>query len=438
MRDDKMMHRSFAVAAILGAALVMTVLMPAAAIAGGFSNPDFGARRMGMFAVTARPDDVTAVFHNPAGLTLQSGTEFYHAQSWFFLDLGMKMYDSQGVLHPTDHEIRPDWSVGFIPFIGVASDLGTERLRVGFGIYAPNAYGAALPGDEPTRYHATRALFIASRATGSVAYKVSEKFSVGASLHLIYVYMTASRLMNPLVLQDPDRRFDDPSKLKPFDYKLKLDGHDWTWGFDLGVLFHPLDSLRIGAAFNSGSKIGLNGDVKLTAPDGSVTKARHQTDMTIPFALKGGINWEFAPDFELGADIYYWHYQVLQEQVSKLSTPIMGMSEFRDPKAYGNSWSWNTGLLYRVIPPLELMFGFQMDFTPIPSRTYSLDNPSTDQKGVSWGARWQINPDWRASLCFVRNWYNLVNVQDSQGTPPSNIKGHATNFEVAFDLQYKL
>lgn len=413
------------------------ILAPSAR-AGGFSNPDFGARRMGMLAVTARPDDATAVFHNPAGLTLQKGTHFYHAQSWFFLDLGMKMYDSEGVLHPENGEIRPDWSVGFIPFIGMASDLGTERLRLGFGIYAPNAYGAALPKDQPTRYHATRALFVAGRATGSVAYAVTDRLSVGASLHLIYVYLMASRVMNPLVLQDPDRRFDDRETLKPFDYQLDLDGHDWTWAFDLGVLFRPVDSLRIGAAFNSGSAIELGGDVTLTAPDGSVTRAHHSTDMTIPFALKGGINWEFAPDFELGADLYYWHYQSFQEQRSILSTPIMGMSEFRDPKAYGNSWSWNAGLLYRVILPLELMFGFQMDFTPIPTRTYSLDNPSTDQKGVSWGARWQINPHWRISLCFVRNWYDLVNVQDSQGIPPSNIKGHATNFEAAFDLQYSL
>ena len=113
---------------------------------------------MGMLAVVGKPDDLTAVFHNPAGLTLQSGTQFYFSLSNFILDLGLKMYDSDGKLRPFDHEITPKLSYGAIPFIGVSSDLGTERFRLAFALYAPNAYGASLPLTSPPRYHATQAL----------------------------------------------------------------------------------------------------------------------------------------------------------------------------------------------------------------------------------------------------------------------------------------
>ena len=83
--------------ALAGIALAAScVFSGSAAQAGGFSNPDFGIRRLGMFAVTARPDDPTAVFHNPAGLTLMDGTHFYHAQSWFFLNLGMRLGEGTG------------------------------------------------------------------------------------------------------------------------------------------------------------------------------------------------------------------------------------------------------------------------------------------------------------------------------------------------------
>lgn len=418
--------------------IVLVVLMwGKVVLAGGFSNPDFGIRRLGMFAVTARPDDVTAIFHNPAGLTLQEGTHLYHAQSWFFLDLAMKLYDSKGILRP-DHEIGPDWSVAAIPFLGVASDLGTENLRIGFGVYAPNAYGAALPENEPTRYQGTRVLFIAPRATASVAYRFSDKFSLGLSVNVVYVTIMAKRFMNRNVLEDPDRRFDPPDMTKPNDALLEIHGSDWTWGWDIGLMFTPIKQLRLGAAFSSGSSVTLYGPVDLTYPDGTTEHSTQTTDMTIPFELKAGFNWEIVEDFELGADIYWWHYQTFQEQRSVLSKPIMGLTSFTDPKNYSNSWAWNIGVMYRVLPELELMAGWQMDFTPIPSRTYTLDNPSTDQKGVSLGLRWQVSENVRIGVAMVRNWFDMIDVQDSQATPPANGKGHGSNFEFGFDIDWRL
>lgn len=439
-------------------------LLPSTGTAGGFSNPDFGIRRVGMFAVTARPDDVTAIFHNPAGLTLLDGTQFYHAQSWFMMDLGMRLYNSKGELNP-GKEIHPTLNVGAIPFIGFASDCGTKDFRLGFGIYAPNAYGAALPDDQPTRYHATQALFLSSRATLAAAYKITEKLRIGAAISLVHVYLTKTQYMNLNMLpigdstpSDPkwDGRFKSPEKTGATDMLLKMDGQDWTWSADLGILFHPIPTLRIGAAFSGGSNINLEGTVSLTkstCPVGSqdcrlkdhlgkVSRTTHKTAMVIPFELKGGFNWEFVKDFEIGADVYYWHYQVLQDQVthlrdSKALFGFDGLTELRDPKNYGKSWAWNVGLLYRVVPSLELMVGYQMDFTPIPKQTYTLENPSTNQKGISMGIRWQIDDRWRVGLAYVRNWFDLVNVQESVGKPPTNAKGHGSNNEFAFDFGYR-
>ncbi|MBM4396726.1 MAG: outer membrane protein transport protein [Deltaproteobacteria bacterium] len=433
--------RSAARAVVALGALVLVAAaasMPREAAAGGFTNPDFGIRKLGMFAVTARPDDVTAVYHNPAGLVLTEGTQLYHAQSWFLIDLKTRMYDSKGNLRP-NHEISPDWSVGFIPFIGVSTDFGTRDWRLAFAIYAPNAYGAALPEDEPTRYHGTRVLFLASRATLAAAYRVDERFSLGVSLSIVPVFLKMRQYYNLDVNRNPDLRFEPRSVTKSGDMILDVFGWGVTWGADFGVLFRPIPSLRIGAAFATGSKVTLKGDASLDLPNGDSASSDLSTSMVIPFGLRGGINWEFARDFELGLDVYWWHYQVLQEQVVKFSPALGGLvSEQRSPKNYGNSWAWNVGLLYHVHPKVELMLGFQMDFTPIPTETYTLDNPSTDQKGVCGGVRWQITDKVRVGLAFVRNWFSLVDVQDSRSSPPANVKGHAANFEIGADVQWRL
>jgi long-chain fatty acid transport protein len=297
-----------------------------------------------------------------------------------------------------------------------------------------------MPDDEPSRYHVTRALFLASRATLSAAYRVTPQFSIGASVHLIYVYLKAKRTLNLLVLQDPDRRFDDPktTSTHELDSTLNLDGQDWTWGWDVGVLFTPLDTFRIGASIASGSAIGLDGDVKLTHPDGKVERARQHTFLAIPLTLRAGFNWEFAPDFQLAADVYWWHYQVMQEQRTTLSKPIAGIREFVDPKNYGNCWQWNAGLSYRLLPRLELSAGFQMDGSPIPSATYTLDNPTTKQYGIGLGGRWQVTDKVRLGFAIVRNWFQLLEVQDNVQNPPSNIKGHGSNFEFGFDVDWRI
>jgi long-subunit fatty acid transport protein len=419
--------------------IALICLIPLTGRTGGFSNADFGVRRMGMFAVVGYPDDLTALFHNPAGLVLSPGTNFYHSQSWFFSELAFRMYDNEGILRP-DHEIEPDWSIGAIPFLGFSTDFGVDWLRVGTAIYSPNAYGAVLPNDEPTRYHVTRALFLASRWTTSAAVRISPKFSAGLSINMIHVYLTASRVMNLSVLSNPDVRFLSPEETSAGDMDLTIDGQDLTWSWDLGFLFEPIPSLHIGTSFAAGSAVSLEGGVRLKYADGTVERARHTTTMAIPFTLRAGFNWEFVTDFQVAMDVRMWHYQVFQEQYTRLSEPITAaqITEFRDPKNYKQSFNWCIGLLYKMTPNFDVMMGFQQDFTPIPEETFTLDNPSRDQMGVSLGLRWQVNPSWRLGLAFVRNWFELVDIQKSISTPPSNAKGHGANSEVGFDLQFTL
>jgi long-subunit fatty acid transport protein len=385
-----------------------------------------------------KPDDGSAIFHNPAGMTLQEGTHLYYFQLAFLMDLGLRLYDSQGTLHPTDRELAPDYNFGGLPYLSVQTDFGTKKLRGGLAIYAPNAFGTVLPDDEPTRYHATKVLFLSSRATAALAWELNEHVSVGASVHLLFTYMTASRVLNPLVLIDPDRRFDPVDVTAPYDHDLTLDGKGFAWAWDVGLLLTPLETLHFGFSFSSGAMTTLRGDVSLRAPDGTLTTTRQTTDVPRPFTLRGGFNWEFAPDFEVGMDIFWWHYQVFQEQWSRLDEPILGLTEFRDPRHYSNSWDWCIGLLHRVVPSLEVMAGFQMDFTPIPAKTYSLDNPTTDQIGVSLGTRWQISRKVRLGLTLYRNWFNRIDVQESQGTPPGNAKAHGAVTSLGVDVNWLL
>lgn len=425
----------------LAATLVIASLAPAVARAGGFHTTDFGARRNGMLAVVGRPDDVTAIYHNPAGLTLLQGTQVYLTAEYTQASLGFRFYDSEGKLKP-DRELTPDQNWAIVPFLGVASDLGTKDLRVGLALYAPNLYGASLPESAPSRYHLTRGFFFATHLTGTLAYRVNPKFSIGASISAVYMIMQGTQYMNPLVVMNPDLRFDTPDNVRQRDLKVSLDGRGWTWDWNVGVLIHPIPSLGIGLSFTSGADVSLKGDVKIRpVGSGAVTQTIGQTTkMKIPFTLRMGVNWEFVKDFQVGVDFSYWHYQVFQEQVMELERPIEGIpgTTQRTPKSFGNAWNLSGGFLYRVIPELDLMIGVQRDTSPIPTRTMTVDNLNRGLTSLATGVRWRATNWMQVGVTYMRSWADLLEIQDSVTSPPTNGKGHGGMNHVSAELMFRL
>lgn len=427
---------------VLALLALLGALLPRTLAAGGFHTPDFGTRRCGMLAVMGKPDDLSAIFANPAGLVLVPGTQIYTAAQLTVADLAVRLYDSEGVLRP-DHDLGPETNWAIVPFLGASTDFGVERLRVALALYAPNLYGADLPKDEPTRYHMTRGFFFALHTTASAAFAVTDQLAIGASVSAVYLRLEGQQYMNPLVLADPDRRFDPPEDLRGGDLKLDLFGEGWTWDWNVGLLFHPYPTLGIGLSFTSGADVEMEGDVTMTpvANAAGRQKVGQRTRMAIPFSLRAGINWEFVPGFELGLDVAWWHYQVFQEQVMTLDAPLVGMggpdAPLRTPKAYGNAWNVSVGVLYRVIDPLDLMVGYQYDTSPIPERTLSLDNLNRDLQSVAVGVRWRIIERLRVGFTFMRSWLAAVDVQDSVMSPPTNMKGHGGMTHFAMDAMYR-
>jgi long-subunit fatty acid transport protein len=115
-----------------------------------------------------------------------------------------------------------------------------------------------------------------------------------------------------------------------------------------------------------------------------------------------------------------------------------GVIEMRTPKNYNNAWNISAGMMYRPIPELDLMVGYQHDATPIPTSTLSLDNITRSHNGISMGARWRALKWLQVGLTYQRTWYELMNIQDSVLSPPVNGKGHGSMHHVALDLAFKV
>jgi long-subunit fatty acid transport protein len=420
--------------------------VPAPARAGGFAVPEIGTRKTAMGAMIGRPDDLSAVYHNPAGLVLSPGTNLYLNTGLSLIETRLRMrpwtyseefIDTQPDAEGFYPEITPSRAFAVIPMITASTNLWTERLALALSLYVPNAAGAAFPKDEISRYHLVDSYVVAGYATLALAYRVLPWLSVGAGLNLIYMRLHAMRYFFPVLDgQRYDWMFGKSSE-------LRIDGSDFTAGGSLGLLFQPLPALSLGLVLISRSNIALQGPISLKlGPDspgaGNTLEGTQSTSLVIPWTVQCGANYDIGRFVEVGAELRYYFYRAFKEQRTEIEG-IDLIKELVTPKNYHDSWQISGGVKLALppLPALELMLGMHYDSTPAPDNTVSAETPTFNHVGLHSGARYRLGR-YRLSLTYARYFYIERETSESLTNPPSNFRASGGNniitlvFEVHF------
>jgi long-subunit fatty acid transport protein len=432
-------------ATLLAATTAATLAaLPSEAHAGGFQIPEVGTRRTGMGAVIGRPDDGSAVFHNPAGITLSRGVRVYvHAggalirtefnlRPWDQQDDGTYRSDeflgqsagANGYYDP----IKPSRAMGVIPML-VASAQISPKLFVAGSLYVGNATGAAFSKDDVTRYHLIEGYVIAPQANLTVGYKVHPRLALGASAGIINVRVKGERYFYPILQLDGGSELD----LRQLGYGdqplFKLDGETWEPTWNAGILAEPIDGLTIGAAMTGKIETKYEGNISLTSSEDPDTQmvGRHKTTQYMPLTFGLGINYDVHPNVEVGVEGRYWYYKPYKEQRTEIDGFLI--PELVTQKNFHNSKQISGGVRVHDLkkaPGFEFMLGGHYDKTPAPAQTLTLDQPSFDHPGLHSGIRY-VRGDHRFGLTYTRYWYLVPTVEDSITLPPLNFSGHGTS-----------
>lgn len=395
-------------------------------------------RKNGMGAVIGRPDELSAVFHNPAGLALLPGTRF-------FVGVGISFVNTEFRLRPWENsdryinapidadgyypETQPTRAFGVLPMLVFSTDLWTEKLVAALSVYVPNAIGAAFAENSVARYHLVDSFMIAGYSSLSLAYRLSPVLSVGATFSLLYVRVFGWRKFFPHV------EGIDISGLIGSEADLKLTGEAFGFGWTAGFLFQPHSSLSIGVVATGRSDVTLEGPVELIpSADALATESAlgsQKTELVIPSSLNIGLNWDILPWLEFGAEFRYYFYSAWKEQLSLLQDlPLV--TELRSPKDFHDSWQISGGFRLEVpkVPELEVMVGYHYDRNPAPDTTVSLEQPMFDNTGAHLGVRYTFKGRYRFGATYVHYWYLQRDVTTSTTLPPSNFQGSGRNHMV--------
>jgi len=346
---------------------VFTLVISFSLAANGLNLNSIGSRSSAMGTTgIAWADDFSAVFFNPAGLTQMKNANF----SLFGTDLiptGTYRFDMAAVDTETESKMYPSGAASYFNPV-------SEKLVLGISIYVPSGSGATWKGDElanltggtPFEWESMIAVITVAPA---VAYKISDAFSVGATLNINYGMLNTK---SPGLGQ----------------YTEEISGI--ALGASFGVLFKPSEFISIGASVRTPVKVTFSGDAEMSgaALVGLSTTAEAEREATWPLVAGAGIAVRPVDRLLISADAVFTQWSELETipvtyDDAGWQFAFAADSEFE--LRWEDTWQFKIGLEYQITDCLFLRAGYYTDPAPSPLDTQNILLPNIDLTAVTAG-----------------------------------------------------
>ncbi len=329
------------------------------ASAGGVIAYEVGTANVGLASAgyNARAQDASTVFTNPAGMTRLPGTQILGsgqvlwANTQFSIDSGTSpRLGSNDGGHVTGSN---GWFLGGGGFLSYSM---SPDLKLGFAL--TGNFGAPLEYDYNWvgRYYVQETTLLGISLLPSIAYKVNDKLSLGASLNAMY-----GKYTNQVAINNVDPRFGDG--------RLKLDDNTWGWGGNLGLLYEIDDRTRLGLTWNSQVNLDFNAPAQFSnlAPGlSALLNSRGLLNSNLKVGIKVP-QQVMASTFAQVNDRWAVLGSVGWQQWSKFGQVEIGIDNSTNPTStstnlnFKDTWHLAAGAQYRLSDPWLLNFGIAYD-----------------------------------------------------------------------------
>lgn len=414
-------------AAACTATLACTIFAASTANASGFGTARFGGEHGHLMT-----DEPTAIYYNPAGITLKPGIDFM-VDGAIAYRLASYTHTSDTEFDPADNPPGPANSgeatltnVAAAPMLGITAGIPvSEDIDIGFGAGFFVPFGGAATWDQNDVWQDS------TLAPGPVdgvqrwysihgtlrSMYVSGAFSIGIS-KLIHIGISGGVALNQI--DSLRARNADGSNNLDTEGRAWLKAAKWTGHLGGGILFTPLDGkMRIGFSYQAPPGLGeqkLEGTL-VTHLGGAIGGREEQVELTqhLPDTFRLGISYRFT-DLELRLFGDFQRWSLFQDQciaiagepceVNERGEDINGTSSRANlPRRWKDAGGVRAGVSYWFAPEYEIMGGVGYDSNAIPGRF--LDPALTDFNDISVavGLKLQPIPQFGAMLGYTHLFY---------------------------------
>lgn len=308
----------------------------------------------------ARAQDASTIVTNPAGMTRLPDHMFTGGLQALGGDIDYQLDNSAQRSPGNVMNVMPNASSFYSQKIN-------DDLYAGIGLYGNYGLGIDF-GNWAGERLIKKSTLMAMTLSPSLAYKLSDRVSIGASANINYGFLSLTRDVDGV---------DDKQK-----------DHDWAMSYRLGLLMQLTDQTRAGVTWNSKTEYDFNiyGKARLpnlpnvqydlpitaqvNAPQQIMLSLVHDIDKQ--WSVMGDLGWQDWSEF--GAP----QITVVGQQVDK-------NSRMKD------TWHTALGVQYRPTEQWRLNAGVAFDSTPYKDQSdVAMTIPTGDEWRFGTGAQYQI------------------------------------------------
>ncbi|MGP1385122.1 MAG: OmpP1/FadL family transporter [Thainema sp.] len=361
------------------------------AFASGFALSEQGVINLGTAASSgaAGLDDLSTIFFNPAGLMRLpgnggvAGAGYVIFPSIQFTDQGSAIAPGSPLSGGDGGDAGPTI---FLPNLYGAFQVN-DRVMVGIGVNTPFGLETNYDSDWVGRYQAIKSELVTININPTVAFQLSEDVAIGAGLNVQYA---DAELSNAIDFGAILASQGAPILPQQADGFASVSGDDWSLGYNVGVLYEPSTTTRIGLAYRSAVNHTLQGRADFTVPatatpltaTGLFTDTDANAEVNLPDTLSLGLYQQLSPQLALTGDLTWTNWSDFQEL--RISYDSI-QPDTVVPENWNDTLRVALGLTYDIDETWTVRGGVAYDPTPVPQEFFTARIPDSDRTWLSVG-----------------------------------------------------
>lgn len=438
-------------------------VIPFGAQGSGFALIENSASGMGnAFAGgSAIADDASTLAFNPAGMSRLKGNQLVAAGHYVSPQATYSDSGSTDGLGSSLSGSEVDGGVDAIILnLYTVSELN-DKWHLGMAVHAPFGMTTEYDDDWVGRYHALTSALTTINFTPSVAYRHSDKLSLGLGLTAQYVDVKLSSAIDfggLCAAQEPTHLPAGTCNTmglipQQSDGYAEISGSNWSYGWNAGLLYTLSESQRVGLSYRSAVTQDVTGKANFTVPgeaaaliasSGAFVDTDANARVTLPASASVSYWQQLNPKMAVLADATWTNWAVFDE----LRIQYDNYDEFGNllqpdsvtTENWKNTWRVALGMNYTLDDTVMLRAGLALDQGVISDARYRTPRiPDGERRWLSFGGRYRISDETVLnagySHLFVDNLEMNNTIESSIPTLRSTLKGSYEASVNIFSLQ---
>lgn len=307
----------------------------------------------------ASAQDASTIFFNPAGMTLLPDRQLVMAGHLIKPQAEFSGSSTQGGGDGGDAG-----GLAIVPNAYVAYRL-TPDVHVGVGMYSPFGLKTEYDSTWAGRHHGVKSELKVINLNPSVAWKASDTLSIGAGVSLQYAKATLTNMTVAGL--------------------ATIEGDNYSWGFNLGALWHVTNATRLGLSYRSEVDQKLEGTAEFSLNAAANTPVT--ASVTLPDSASLSLFHKLSPRWDLLADVTWTGWSDFDElRIVRSNGTLLGVT----PENWSDSYRYSVGANYRVNDKLTLRSGVAYDETPVSDAYRTVRIPDESRTWLSFGAQYRL------------------------------------------------